>query len=161
MSKLSNNTRWHAVFLILAAIILTVLPIPSVILWVWPHWVLLAVLYTIITKPSQYGIFFSFCIGLVVDLLMGSKLGVHALSYTIISYFILKIQQRFYLFPVLQQSILIFALVILDSVSIALFSTVRIDWVFVGSSVLSAMSTALIWLLFVNFYGIKQQLSRI
>lgn len=158
----SNNFLFHIIALFIYAFILTVLPVPESLSWIWPQWVLLLVIYKVITNPYKYGIVFAFVTGLIYDLLVGSKLGMHGLSYCVISYSILKIHQRIYLFPVLQQSLLVFVLVLLDFVFIYVFSSsVELDWMFVGHAFLSSTLTAAIWLFYVGVYGLKQKLSRI
>jgi rod shape-determining protein MreD len=147
-------------FLLIVSIVLTVLPVPEMVKWVWPQWVLLALIYRIVTKPSQYGIFFGFLVGLIIDLLLSHKLGVHALSYSVICYFMLKMQHKIYLFPVAQHSLVIFLLVLFDSALIMLFSNAELNWIFIGRSVLSAMSTAIIWVFTVVFVGLRQELSK-
>jgi rod shape-determining protein MreD len=160
-SKKRTNLYFSTLLLLVVSIILTLLPLPNMLKWIWPQWILLTLIYRVIIRPERYGIFFAFTMGLIVDLLLSNKLGIHALSYAVIGYCLVKMQQRIYLFPVVQQSILIFLLVLLDFVAVITFSTGNLNWVFVGHSVLSSMSTAIMWLFVVLFYGLKQELSKI
>lgn len=161
-SKKRNTSLYlSTLFLLVCAFTLTVLPLPDILKWVWPQWALLTVIHRVIIKPDKYGIYFAFFVGLMLDLLLSNKLGIHALSYSFIAYCLLKMQQRIYMFPLVQQVILIFLFAWLDLIAIAGFSAIQLNWIFIAHSALSSMTTAMIWLFIVLFYGLKQELSKI
>lgn len=154
------NIFWMIIFLFLA-FVLTVVVIPNEIKWVWPKWILLFVMFNLTISPSRYGVLFGFCVGLLVDLLMGNSLGVHALSYTIISYFICKMHTRFSLAPLLQQGLFVFCFVLIDFIVNAALTSVIIDWIIIAHSLLASMSSMVIWMLFMGiFYSRARNLAR-
>lgn len=163
MSLLTNSAKKQdtgivlLIILLVISLMLTVAPIPNVIKWVWPQWLLLLVVYKNITKPEHYGIIFGFCCGVLLDLLLGNKLGVHGLSFSIISYFINKIHQRIYLFAGIQLFGLVFMFALMDFISVIIFTPAKTNWIFIGHSVLSSLSTAIIWSFITATIGIKRK----
>lgn len=72
------------------ALMLTIFPLPSALAWYRPAWVLLVLMYWLITVPDRVGIVSSFFVGLLLDLLTGSLLGLHALLFTCLGFAFLK-----------------------------------------------------------------------
>lgn len=171
MSKLNNfersrkNYKNRAIFqillLLIIAIFLTVLPVSEILRMMWPHWLLLLVIYAVVTRPANYGIFFGFILGLMVDLLLSNKVGVHAMSYSIICYFLLKVQHKIYLFPLFQHGILAFFLVLFDSAILVIFSNAQFNLIFIEHCIFAAFSTSIIWAFLVKSLKLRQELSKI
>lgn len=163
MSLLSNTTKKQNIgvinlaFLFIISSMLTVAPIPDIITWVWPQWILLVVIYKLISRPETFGIVFGFSTGVLCDLLMGNKLGIHGLSFTIISYFILKMQQRINMYPGVQLCLLVFLFALIDFAAIIGFNPARINWVFIGHSVLSSLSTAIVWIILTTIFKVRRR----
>ena len=78
-----------------------------------PDWTQLFLIYWILATPMNIGLFSSWTIGLLVDVIMGSTLGINALMYTIVSYLISKIHHIVRYITVFQQSIVIFFILII------------------------------------------------
>ncbi|HLB43072.1 MAG TPA: rod shape-determining protein MreD [Gammaproteobacteria bacterium] len=98
---------------IILALILTLLPMPTWTIWLRPAWVLLVLIYWTIAVPHRVGLGTVWAIGLVVDLLLGTILGEHALVFTLIIYLVSRLTLRLRMYPAPQQgaSILIFILI--------------------------------------------------
>lgn len=92
------------------ALILTITPLPEQLRYLRPEWSALVLLYWCMALPQRIGVGIGWIVGLLVDVLSGSLLGQHALSMTIIAYLILNMHQRVRLFPLWQQSIVIWML---------------------------------------------------
>jgi len=163
LNSYSGNSKKH-IYLVLAAIlgavVLTVLPVPNLLVWIWPQWLLLAVMYIVFTRSEHYGIVFGFIIGILTDLLIGNQLGIHALTYTCACYFLLKMHQRIAFFPAVQQAFLVFIIVLLDHMAVVALSKVTMTYIYIGHSLLSSISTAVLWIVVVSLFGSKNQLSR-
>lgn len=89
------------------AFMLTAMPLPE---WatVWrPAWVVLVLIYWVMALPDRVGIGIAWVLGLLIDVLQGTLLGMNALGYAILAYFILKFYQRIRVFSLVQQSIVI------------------------------------------------------
>lgn len=102
---------WCIVASVCLAMILTVLPVPG---WAaaWrPEWVALVVIYWCMVVPERVGIGTAGAVGLLVDALEGSLLGLHAGGFAVIAYCTLLHYRRLSLFPVFQQTLCIGALV--------------------------------------------------
>jgi rod shape-determining protein MreD len=103
--------NWTPLLLTLvAALILTLVPLPDWTVWLRPAWILLVLIYWTMTTPYKVGIGFAWIVGLIVDLITGTLLGEHALAYVVVIYFVSRIHIRLRMSPLLQQgfSILIF-----------------------------------------------------
>ncbi len=75
---------------LLAGLLLTILPLPSWAEWYRPAWVLLILMYWMVVLPHRVGIATAWIVGLLMDLLTGSVLGLHALFFTLFAFFVLK-----------------------------------------------------------------------
>lgn len=102
-------------FIILAtflfAIILSQIPLPEMLRWARPEWVPLFLIFWVMATPSRVGLFYAFLIGLTLDLVRGSVLGLNALSLTLIAYLSMLLYRRIRVFPLVQQGIVVMLLV--------------------------------------------------
>ncbi|MCO7224060.1 rod shape-determining protein MreD [Pleionea sp. CnH1-48] len=93
------------------AMILNLLPLPKALELFWPDWVAMALIYWIVAIPHRVGILTAWLIGLFIDALEGSVLGLHALSFSIMAYFSLLLYQRIRLFPRVKQALVVALLI--------------------------------------------------
>jgi rod shape-determining protein MreD len=77
-------------FSFIVALILTIFPLPDWAVWYRPAWVFLVLLYWLISVPDRVGIVVAWFVGLTLDLILGTVLGLNALLFTLLSYFMLK-----------------------------------------------------------------------
>jgi rod shape-determining protein MreD len=91
--------------------VLAIYPLPQTLQWARPEWVTLVLIYWIIALPHRVGLVTSFAVGLLLDLLEGSLLGLNALSLSVVAYLSLLLYQRLRVFNMLQQVSVIFVLV--------------------------------------------------
>ena len=70
--------------------VLTIIPLPMWAVWFRPAWVMLILMYWLISVPHRFGIIAAWVVGILMDLLTGTPLGVHALVFTLLAFFILK-----------------------------------------------------------------------
>ncbi len=111
MNPASRNNYWVIVMSFAVAMLLDTLPLPSFLTPYWPQWLAIVLLYWVIALPQRVGIMTTWVVGLFVDALQGSVLGVHALSLSVMSYFALLLYQRIRLFPRWKQSLVVAMLV--------------------------------------------------
>lgn len=69
---------------------LTIMPVTTWMTWLWPAWVLLVLIYWLVFFPDHIGMVWAFTTGVIVDLLIGPVLGLHALLYTVLAFIILQ-----------------------------------------------------------------------
>jgi rod shape-determining protein MreD len=129
---------------VLIALMLELLPLPSLVIWSRPEWVLLTLLYWVMALP-HIGFFSVFTVGILLDLSNGTLLGEHALALIIVSYFVIKFHQLIRIYPATQQMLIMFILVIIYKLIIFIIQgfinqlpNVFLYW-------LSAFSSALLW----------------
>lgn len=73
-------------FLIAAALLLSVLPLPQALGLLQPPWLAVALIWLVLVGPEQRGLLIAAAAGLVQDLLSGAPLGVHAMAATILTF---------------------------------------------------------------------------
>ncbi|CAK0764598.1 Rod shape-determining protein MreD [Gammaproteobacteria bacterium] len=96
-----------------AAFMLTLLPLP-----VWaspyhPNWVLLVLIYWAMALPHRVDVGVAWLSGLFLDVFEEALLGQNALSLAFAIYIVLKLHQRLRLFPRWQQAMLVLLLTFL------------------------------------------------
>lgn len=104
------HSRLYLSLTLLGALLLTFLPLPEWTLWLRPLWVPLVFCYWAQAFPEHVSVGVGFALGLLMDLLLGTLLGVHALLLTLLSFVITKIHKRWRMFPPIQQASIIFVL---------------------------------------------------
>ena len=134
---------------LLVAMVLSVvhlpLTIPAELGYVRPDWVAIVMLYWIIALPERVGLVTAWITGLIMDVLMGSLIGQHALSYIIIVYITFNLYQRLRMFSVWQQAAAVFVILSLNHIVwrwIESFSGLN-DWSF--WYLLPALTGAFLW----------------
>lgn len=76
-----------------------------------PEMICLVMFYWTLKYPQQFGILVSWLVGLFWDALVGTTLGVHALALALQAYLVLSMIQRLQMYPLLQQSFVVFIVV--------------------------------------------------
>ena len=113
----ARRDRRNLIFLtILAAVLLSVLPLPAVLLPFKPYWVALVVIYWSLETHERISLGQVFLIGLVLDVLSGSLMGLHALSLVVMVFLVQRFRSRLRFFPPLQQALSVFGLLINDRI---------------------------------------------
>ena len=139
-------TIWMTIF---AGMVLAIVPMPQLLPvelgFLRPDWVCMILVYWIIALPHRVAILTAWLAGVLVDVLLGSPIGQHALSYVIIAYVAGSLYQRVRMFSVLQQATILLALLGLNElVEFWVESIVGLtDWSF--WYLLPAVSGAFLW----------------
>lgn len=84
------NSPLRIALTFLLAFMCTIFPWPLWLSWLQPNWVLLLLVYWLLYTPYRLGIVTAWFIGVLYDLLTGSPLGVHALTFTLIAFGLLR-----------------------------------------------------------------------
>ena len=144
MTQLGIN--WFLFFMsFFSAAVLELTVLPDKILFLRPEWVVLTLIYWLLRFPEKIGITTGCFIGLIIDVLSGTYLGVHMLSLSIVCYLTLTMHKRLKMFPIAQQSVVIFFIV---GIQLMVVYTLRstLGGSGVGLSYLwQAFTSALIW----------------
>ena len=124
-----------------------------------PEWVLMTLIYWMISMPQRTGVMMAFVVGILMDVLLGSGIGHHSLSFLLISYIALKFYQRLRMFSVLQQAIVVSGLLFLHimisfSVEYFVYSATWTGW-----NLMPLITSALIWpLVFLFLRSLRRSL---
>lgn len=109
------GTFVYAASLVLS-LLLGLIALPASLLPLKPFWPALVVVYWALEAPEKMSIGRAFLLGLAGDLLTGSLLGEQALRLAIVAFIVLRLRARMRFFPMLQQCLAIFALLVNDRV---------------------------------------------
>ncbi|WP_017444571.1 rod shape-determining protein MreD [Gayadomonas joobiniege] len=80
------GSRFLIIITLLVALILEMLPLPEQIDTYRPDWLLLVLFYWTIALPNRCGIVTAWLCGFLLDILLGSTLGINALVYSMIAF---------------------------------------------------------------------------
>ena len=95
------------------ALMLTMMPMPDAISAFRPDWIALITIFWAMSVPRSYNVGVAWFAGIVVDVTQGTLLGQHALALCAIAYITVKFHLLMRVFPLLQLSATIFAILAL------------------------------------------------
>ena len=101
------------VVILIIALMLTMMPMPVAISAFRPDWVALIVIFWAMSVPRSYSVGVAWFSGILVDVTQGTLLGQHALALCAITYITVKFHLLMRVFPLLQLTATIFALLAL------------------------------------------------
>ena len=112
----SRESRRLIFFTIVVAVLLSLLPLPAVLSPFKPYWVALVVIYWSLETHDMIGLGVAFLIGLILDILSGSLMGLHAMSLVIMVFLVQRFRSRLRFFPPWQQSLSVLGLLVNDRI---------------------------------------------
>lgn len=92
------------------ALALSIAPFPMDWFEFRPEWLGLVVFYWTFRAPAQFGILLAWVLGLLLDVLEATPLGVNAMAMGLIAFLVLTVHQRLRMFPIPQQCAMVFLL---------------------------------------------------
>jgi rod shape-determining protein MreD len=114
---IARRDRFSIIFVtFFVAVVLTLLPLPAFLDLLRPYWVALVFIYWCLESRGLMSLGLAFSMGLLLDLLTGSLLGLHALSLVIIVYLVTRFRARLRFFPPWQQALSVLALLVNDRI---------------------------------------------
>ena len=115
-----DKLRYLVIYLsLVVAIVLMILPLPDWVQIYRPNWVALALIYWSMALPKRVGLWFAFFTGIILDTSQGTLLGQHTLALVIIIFINMNFYQRIRVLGLAQQSIFVFALLLINQVIVA------------------------------------------
>ncbi len=113
--------RAHAGFFwlplsLLLAVLIGLVPLPDPVAPLRPYFLGLVLIYWLLETPDRVGMGAAFIIGLIGDLAFGTLIGEQALRLTVLAFIVQRFRARLRFFPLWQQSLAVFALLVNDRV---------------------------------------------
>lgn len=105
---------------VVAAIALTIVPLPDLLSSYRPAWIPLVLIYWTMALPKLIGVGTAWFLGLYMDAAEGTLLGQHALGYAVTAYISIRLHQQIRAHPLSQQALAI-GLILLPLMSITLW----------------------------------------
>lgn len=140
---------WVIVLSFLAAFVLSVVTLPDFVPEVFsygrPEWVALVLFYWVLALPHRVGVAVGWFSGLILDVIEGTLLGQHALSFVLVAYIAVSLYQRLRMFPVWQQALIVFATVGLAQLLRLGIESIAGDSPWSYLYLLSSVVSALLW----------------
>jgi len=115
--QVKSQGGWVILITLVLAMVLAVMAIPGDIPvelgYLRPEWLPLVLIYWVIALPHRVGLVVGWIVGLGMDVLLGTLLGQHALTYLLMVYVAGSFYQQMRMFSIWQQSVLITVLLML------------------------------------------------
>jgi len=93
-------------------------PLPIFLNAFRPDWMVLIIFYWVLALPHRISVMHGFVLGLLLDLLLGSTLGMHALLFSLLAYFVSIGYQRIRYFTLVQTTLLVGFLILITKLSL-------------------------------------------
>tara|TARA_R110000772_G_scaffold46516_2_gene106148 strand:- start:988 stop:1467 length:480 start_codon:yes stop_codon:yes gene_type:complete len=126
---------------IIIAMLLMLVPFPDNLKFARPEWVLMALIYWAMALPQRVGVGYAWIVGLLMDGVMGSPLGVEAFSYAFVIYLILRFHLQLRQYPLWQQALSIMTLVLVVNIPAVVMASSFASW----HVWLPAITTTILW----------------
>jgi len=133
------------IFILLVALMATIMPLPLSVDAFRPDWVLVALLYWCLALPSRVNVITAWVMGLLLDILLGSVLGVHAAAMALSVFIIAGNFQKIRNFSVWQQALIVGVVSALYHLLVFWFQRLLTDIVFLPSYLYPVLSTIILW----------------
>ena len=135
-------TRLMVLISLVAAFMLTLLPWPKAALWLVPDLGLLVLVYWNIHAPRLAALGVAFALGLAMDATHGLLLGLHALSYCVITFLVLMLRRRLAFFTLKGQAAHLAPLFPLQEALVLLLGLAyghsQVDWRYLAAGIVTA-----------------------
>ncbi|WP_068544947.1 rod shape-determining protein MreD [Thalassotalea crassostreae] len=155
----AKNNNFVIIVTLLIALILSIIPMPIGIDMYRPNWTLLVLMYWSLALPNRVNVLSAWFIGLVLDVLLGSILGINAFATAIVIYVCVNNFQKIRNFSLWQQSLIIALLTALYHLMIFWVQRFILDVDFSISYLKPVITSAAIWpVVFLLLRKIRRQL---
>ncbi|WP_028863372.1 rod shape-determining protein MreD [Psychromonas aquimarina] len=156
MSVLSSYRVIYLTFFL--GLICAIFPLPIILNAFRPDWMILLLFYWVLALPHRVSIGHAFVLGLLLDLLLGSTLGMHALLFSVLAYLVSINYQRIRYFTLVQTTLLAGGFILLAKLVLYWIASSLQDIVLHSHYFWSIFTSMLIWpwfFLFLRFIRIR------
>lgn len=126
---------------LLFAILLMLVPLPDSFRYARPEWVAMTLIYWAMALPQRVSIGIAWFTGLVMDVITGGLLGVHAFAYALVIYLVGRLHLQLRQYPLWQQAFTILSLIFLVHFIVMLSALVNVTW----NHWLTVLTSTLVW----------------
>ncbi|MBA6329119.1 rod shape-determining protein MreD [Colwellia sp. MB02u-6] len=130
---------------LLVSLLASIMPLPLSVDAFRPDWVLVVLLYWCLALPSRVNVISAWVMGFILDVLLGSTLGVHAGAMAISVYIVAGNFQKIRNFSVWQQALIIGVLSALYHLIVFWLQRFLTDAVFLPSYLYPVFTTIILW----------------
>lgn len=130
---------------LLVALMATIVPLPLSIDAFRPDWVLTVLLYWCLALPNKVNVITAWFMGFLLDVLLGSVLGLHAAAMALCAYIIVGNHQKIRNFSVWQQALIVGVISALFHLLVFWFQRFLTDIVFLPSYLYPVFTTIVLW----------------
>lgn len=102
---------WLVWMTLLVAAYLSIMPVPQWMAMARPVWLAMVVMFWLLVLPQYCSMFFAWCIGLMMDVMLGVVLGQNAIAMLILAMITQTSCRRLRLYPLWQQMFMVLIIV--------------------------------------------------
>ncbi|MDX2369922.1 MAG: rod shape-determining protein MreD [Colwellia sp.] len=132
-------------FTLLIALMGSIMPMPLSADAFRPDWVLIVLMYWCMALPGRVNIITAWAMGFLLDVLLGSVLGVHAAAMALSIYIIIENHQKIRNFSIWQQALITGVLAALYHLVVFWLQRFLIDVVFLPSYLYPVITNIVLW----------------
>lgn len=132
-------------FSLLIALMASIMPMPLGVDDFRPDWVLIVLLYWSLALPNRVNVITAWVMGLILDVLLGSILGVHAAAMALSVYIAAVNFQKIRNFSLWQQALIIGVLAALYHLLVFWMQRLLTDVVFLPSYLYPVITSIILW----------------
>lgn len=132
-------------FTLLLALMASIMPLPLDVDAFRPDWVLVALIYWCLALPSKVNVITAWVLGFLLDVLLGSTLGVNAAAMAVAIYIVADNFQKIRNFSVWQQALIVGVLAALYHLIVFWLQRFLSDVVFLPSYLYPVLTSMVIW----------------
>lgn len=142
---MSFSSRLIVILTFLVALMASIMPLPLSVDAFRPDWVLVVVLYWCLALPTRVNVFTAWILGFIIDVLLGSTLGIHAGAMAIVVFLVSGNYQKIRNFSVWQQALIVGMFSALYQLIVFWLQRVLTDIIFLPSYLYPVITTIVLW----------------
>lgn len=130
---------------LLIAVMASIMPLPLSVDAFRPDWVLIVLIYWCMALPTRVNIITAWLMGFLMDVLLGSVLGIHAAAMAISVFIVVENYQKIRNFSIWQQALITGVLSALYHLIVFWLQRFLIEATFINSYLYPVITTIVLW----------------
>jgi rod shape-determining protein MreD len=152
--RLTVSPYFSGLCIFVVASVLAIIPLPLWVVNLRPEFVPMVVIYWVSASPSRVGVGTAWFLGLFLDVLEGSVLGINGLGLVLVAYFASSQHRRFRMLRPLQQACTVVIVIALYLTLLQWLRVINGESIYNGFSYLfGSLTSGLLWPLFVYLFS--------